>query len=86
MWVETESQKGILIGHQGRMIKAIGTAARKEIERELGRRACTSTSPSASAAPGAPTTPSSTASASPRFRVNVRSRVAGGIVDVSSRR
>jgi GTPase len=36
MWVETESQKGILIGHQGRMIKAIGTAARKELERELG--------------------------------------------------
>jgi GTP-binding protein Era len=35
MWVETESQKGILIGHQGRMIKAIGVAARKEIEREL---------------------------------------------------
>ena len=36
MWVETESQKGILIGHQGRMIKSIGVAARKEIERELG--------------------------------------------------
>lgn len=35
MWVETESQKGILIGHQGRMIKSIGMAARKEIEREL---------------------------------------------------
>ena len=35
MWVETESQKGILIGPHGRMIKAIGTAARKEIEREL---------------------------------------------------
>src|SRR3954454_13496762 len=35
MWVETESQKGILIGHHGRMIKAIGMAARKEIEREL---------------------------------------------------
>jgi GTP-binding protein Era len=35
MWVETESQKGILIGHHGRMIKSIGTAARKEIEREL---------------------------------------------------
>src|SRR4051794_31580822 len=35
MWVETESQKGILIGHKGRMIKAIGIAARKEIEREL---------------------------------------------------
>jgi GTPase len=38
MWVETESQKGILIGHQGRMIKAIGVAARKEIERELAER------------------------------------------------
>jgi GTP-binding protein Era len=36
MWVETESQKGILIGAHGKMIKAIGTAARKEIERELG--------------------------------------------------
>jgi GTP-binding protein Era len=35
MWVETESQKGILIGHHGKMIKAIGMAARKEIEREL---------------------------------------------------
>jgi GTP-binding protein Era len=35
MWVETESQKGILIGHQGRMIKSIGVAARKELEREL---------------------------------------------------
>lgn len=37
-WVETDSQKGILIGRQGRMIKAIGTAARRELERELGRR------------------------------------------------
>ena len=35
MWVETESQKGILIGSRGKMIKAIGIAARKEIEREL---------------------------------------------------
>jgi GTP-binding protein Era len=33
--VETESQKGILIGAGGRMIKAIGTAARRAIEREL---------------------------------------------------
>jgi GTP-binding protein Era len=32
---ETESQKGILIGAGGKMIKAIGTASRKEIEREL---------------------------------------------------
>jgi len=36
--VETESQKGILIGAHGRMIKAIGTASRKELERELGTR------------------------------------------------
>jgi GTP-binding protein Era len=36
--VETESQKGILIGARGRMIKAIGTAARQAIERELGTR------------------------------------------------
>jgi GTP-binding protein Era len=34
--VETESQKGILIGAGGRMVKAIGTAARRAIERELG--------------------------------------------------
>ena len=33
--VETESQKGILIG-AGRMVKAIGIAARRAIERELG--------------------------------------------------
>ncbi len=38
VWVETESQKGILIGSGGRMIKAIGTAARKELQRELGTR------------------------------------------------
>ncbi|WP_028060154.1 GTPase Era [Candidatus Solirubrobacter pratensis] len=36
LWVETESQKGILIGSRGRMIKSIGMAARKELERELG--------------------------------------------------
>jgi GTP-binding protein Era len=33
---ETESQKGILIGSGGRMIKSIGVAARRAIERELG--------------------------------------------------
>ena len=38
VWVEAESQKGILIGAHGRMIKAIGTAARRELERELGQR------------------------------------------------
>jgi GTP-binding protein Era len=36
VWVEAESQKGILIGAGGRMIKAVGTAARRELERELG--------------------------------------------------
>ncbi|MCW2999734.1 MAG: GTPase Era [Solirubrobacterales bacterium] len=35
VWVETESQKGILIGTGGKMIKAIGMAARKELQREL---------------------------------------------------
>jgi GTP-binding protein Era len=34
--VETESQKGILIGAGGRMVKAIGVAARISIERQLG--------------------------------------------------
>ena len=38
VWAETDSQKGILIGAGGRMIKAIGMAARQEIERALGRR------------------------------------------------
>jgi GTP-binding protein Era len=38
IWVESESQKGILIGARGRMIKAIGVAARRELERELGSR------------------------------------------------
>ena len=38
IWVETESQKGILVGAGGRMVKAIGTAARREIEARLGTR------------------------------------------------
>jgi GTP-binding protein Era len=38
VWAETDSQKGILVGAGGRMVKAIGTAARREIEAELGRR------------------------------------------------
>ncbi len=36
IWVESESQKGILIGAHGRMIKAIGIAARRELQRVLG--------------------------------------------------
>ncbi|HEX3911182.1 MAG TPA: GTPase Era [Solirubrobacteraceae bacterium] len=38
IWVESASQKGILIGAGGRMIKAIGSAARRELERELGEQ------------------------------------------------
>ena len=38
VWVETESQKRILVGAGGRMVKAVGTAARREIERASGRR------------------------------------------------
>ena len=38
IWVESESQKGILIGKGGAMIRDIGTAARAEIEGLLGRR------------------------------------------------
>jgi len=38
VWAETESQKGILVGAAGQMVKAIGTAARREIEAMLARR------------------------------------------------
>jgi GTP-binding protein Era len=38
VWAESESQKGILIGSGGKMIKAIGSAARPQIEALLGRR------------------------------------------------
>jgi GTPase len=38
VYVETESQKGIMVGKGGDMIKAIGSAARPEIERLLGRK------------------------------------------------
>jgi GTP-binding protein Era len=38
IWVESASQKGILIGAHGGMIKAIGTAARGGLEHELGCR------------------------------------------------
>jgi GTP-binding protein Era len=37
VWAETESQKGILVGAAGQMVKAIGTAARREIEAMLER-------------------------------------------------
>jgi GTP-binding protein Era len=38
IWAETGSQKSILIGKGGRMVREIGTAARKELERELDAR------------------------------------------------
>jgi GTP-binding protein Era len=37
VYVETESQKAIVVGRQGGMIKAIGSGARPEIESLLGR-------------------------------------------------
>jgi GTP-binding protein Era len=37
LFVERESQKGIVIGEGGRMLKAIGSAARQEIEKMGGR-------------------------------------------------
>ncbi len=38
IYVERPSQKKIIIGHDGKMLKKIGTKARMEIERFLGRR------------------------------------------------
>jgi GTP-binding protein Era len=38
VWAETQSQKAILIGKGGAMVRAIGTDARKEIEALLGAR------------------------------------------------
>jgi GTP-binding protein Era len=38
VWADSESQKGILVGAGGRMVKAVGSAARREIELALDRR------------------------------------------------
>ena len=38
LWAESDSQKAILIGKGGTKIKEIGSAARAELERELGGR------------------------------------------------
>lgn len=38
IWVETESQKGIVIGKRGAKVGEIGTAARSSLEAELGGR------------------------------------------------
>ena len=36
IWVESASQKAIVIGAQGSMIKAVGSVARREMQRQLG--------------------------------------------------
>lgn len=38
IYVERESQKGIIIGHQGVSLKRVGTEARKDIEAFFGKR------------------------------------------------
>ncbi|TPW14046.1 MAG: GTP-binding protein Era [Halothiobacillaceae bacterium] len=38
IWVERASQKGIVIGKQGHMLKEIGTQARKDLEKSLGTK------------------------------------------------
>lgn len=40
IYVERNSQKGIIIGQGGKMLKEIGTEARKEIESLLGEKIC----------------------------------------------
>ncbi len=38
VWVESASQKGIVIGKDGRVLKAVGTEARANMEASFGRR------------------------------------------------
>jgi GTP-binding protein Era len=38
IYVEKESQKGIIIGHKGATLKAVGTRARADVEGLLGAR------------------------------------------------
>lgn len=38
IYVERDSQKGIIIGEDGKAIKQLGTIARKEIETQIGRK------------------------------------------------
>jgi GTP-binding protein Era len=38
VWAESESQKGILIGKGGAKVREIGTAARRQLESELGAK------------------------------------------------
>jgi GTP-binding protein Era len=38
VFIEKESQKGIIIGKKGSMLQKVGTAARHEMEKQLGRK------------------------------------------------
>ena len=38
IFVERSSQKGIIIGHKGEALKKVGTAARKDMEKFLGKK------------------------------------------------
>lgn len=38
IYVERESQKGIIVGHQGRMLKQVGQLARQDLENLLGSK------------------------------------------------
>lgn len=38
IYVERDSQKGIIIGHKGEMIKKVGTEARKDLEKFFGKK------------------------------------------------
>ena len=38
IFVSRESQKGIILGHQGKAIKRVGTEARKDIEKFVGKK------------------------------------------------
>ncbi len=40
IFVEQESQKGIVLGHKGSALKALGIAARADIETFLGEQPC----------------------------------------------
>jgi GTP-binding protein Era len=38
IWVERENQKAIVIGDKGQALKAVGIAARREMEKRLGQQ------------------------------------------------
>jgi len=38
LWVERESQKGIVVGHRGATIKTVGSEARKSLEAAFGKK------------------------------------------------